>query len=140
MPENKVQSQGATAVLRAVVAWTVTAVLLLCAVSAVLARIQVGEGSIGYISSVISFLAAVAAGAAVARSYDGAVVYLALLTAAVLVTVLLTVGFIVEGAEIEAAGVISVVSFSFAGCLFGAVFLQGNRRKRKNNKRRIKLT
>ncbi len=51
-------------------------------------------------------------------------------------TALLTIGFIVEGSAIEAAGVLSVVSFTFTGCAFGAVLFGG--KKRKNYKQRYR--
>jgi len=111
--------------LHSIVAWGISGLIFLCIASLLMLKSGLGENAVGYINSVLSFLTAVAAGAAAGKSYRGGAVYAALLAAAVIVTALLTVGFIVEGTAIESAGVISVVSFSFAGCLFGSVFLSG---------------
>ena len=68
-------------------------------------------------------LAAVGAGIAAAKKRRTGAVYTALLSAAVLVTALLTVGFLIAGEKLDPSAVLSLVSFSFAGCLFGAVVL-----------------
>lgn len=125
----KPEASDARIILSALAAWAVSAILLLCIASFVLSKLSVGEGAMGYVSSAISFLTAVCAGLSVGRRRSGGVVYPALITGAVLVTALLTIGFIVEGADIEASGVLSVVSFSFAGCLFGAVLFGGKKQK-----------
>lgn len=121
-------------ILNAAAAWVASALLLLTAASLIVTRVNAGEAAIGYISSALSFFTAFSAGAVVGREGSGGVVYQAMLTAAVLVTVLLTVGFIVEGAELESSGVLSVVSFSFAGCLTGAI-LWGGKKGRSHKKR-----
>lgn len=123
-------------ILSALLVWVASALVLLCVTAFALTRLSAGEGAMGYISSALSFLTAVCAGAAVGRYSSGGAIYPALLTAAVLTTALLTIGFIVEGSSIQAAGVLSVVSFTFTGCAFGAVLFGG--RKRKNFKQRYR--
>lgn len=123
-------------ILSALLVWAVSALTLLCVTAFALTKLSAGEGAMGYISSALSFLTAVCAGASVGRNSGTGVIYPALLTAAVLTTALLTVGFIVEGSAIEAAGVLSVVSFTFTGCAFGAVLFGG--KKRKNYKQRYR--
>ena len=123
-------------ILSALLVWAVSSLALLCVTAFALTRLSAGEGAMGYISSALSYLTAVCAGASVGRNSGTGVIYPALLTAAVLTTALLTVGFIVEGSAIEAAGVLSVVSFTFTGCAFGAVLFGG--KKRKNYKQRYR--
>ena len=123
-------------ILSALLVWAVSALTLLCVTAFALTKLSAGEGAMGYISSALSYLTAVCAGASVGRNSGTGVIYPALLTAAVLTTALLTVGFIVEGSAIEAAGVLSVVSFTFTGCAFGAVLFGG--KKRKNYKQRYR--
>jgi len=132
----KPETGDARTILSALAAWALSALVLLCLSALLLGRVNVGEGAMGYLSSALSFLTAVCAGIAVGKGRTVGVVYMALLTAAVLVTALLTVGFMVEGAAIEASGVLSVVSFSFAGCLFGAVLFSGKKRKKSRQRYR----
>jgi hypothetical protein len=120
-------------ILLALGRWAVSALALLCLFSAVLTHINAGERAVAYASSALSFLAAVGAGSVIGGTKGDKIVYPVLLTAAVLVTILLTIGFMVEGSAIESGGVLSVVSFSFAGCLVGAVIFMGG--KHKNQKK-----
>lgn len=125
----KVEAWEPRTILSALAAWAISALVLLCIASLVLSKISLGEGS-----SALSFLSAVFAGAALGRAKSGGIIYPALLTAAVLVTALLTIGFIVEGADLQSSGVLSVVSFTFSGCLLGAV-LSGGKKSKSHKKR-----
>ena len=141
LPNVKTGAGEARLILSALLVWSVSALTLLCVTAFALTKLSAGEGAMGYISSALSFLTAVCAGASVGKHSSGGVIYPALLTAAVLTTALLTtalltIGFIVEGSAIEAAGVLSVVSFTFTGCAFGAVLFGG--KKRKNYKQRYR--
>lgn len=129
LPNGKTGGGEARIILSALLVWAVSALVLLCVTAFALTKLYAGEGAMGYISSALSFLTAVCAGAAVGRSSRGGPIYPALLTAAVLTTALLTIGFIVEGSSIQAAGVLSVVSFTFTGCAFGAVLFGGRKQK-----------
>ena len=92
------------------------------------------SSAMGYASSIISFLAAVCAGAASARHNNAGGIASGLVSAVVLIVLLLTIGFLVTGSNMEAAAIISVVSFSISGCTFGAVFLG----KKSSTKRKVK--
>lgn len=116
--------------LMAMAAWSVSALILLCIGAMILSRVGIGESAIGYVSSALSFLTAVSAGVVIGRAKPDGVIYPALLTGAVLTTCLLTIGFIAEGSRLEASGVLSVVSFTFAGCLAGAVLFTGRGHKK----------
>lgn len=117
--------------LRALLVWVLAAVVLLPAAAALVSRTEMGTEAIGYVSSAISFLTAVCAGAAAARGRKGGVLYAGLLTAAAVTILLLTIGFLIEGAAMEASGVLSVVTFTFAGCLVGSVFFIGRSARKK---------
>lgn len=120
------------AAARAAAAWTVSAIVLLVIASAVINASDCGEYIMGYACSALSFLSAFAAGAAAAGTGKKGTVYVGALTGAIITTVLLTVGFIVKGAETEASAVLSVVSFTFAGSIAGAViFGKGTVTRRK---------
>lgn len=111
-----------------ILAWAVSALVLLPAAAFIISAAGINSGAAGYISSALSFLAALFAGRAAATERQGSRLYSGLLCAAVLVTALLTLGFLIRGSKIEPAGILSVVSFSFAGCLVGAVFLPGRKK------------
>lgn len=116
--------------LKAAAAWAVTAAVLLLAASLLVSKSGMGEGSVGYVSSGVSFLSAVSAGAFAAKGRHGGFV-LGLAVGAALSVLLLTVGFIIKGPAIEASGVLSVVTFSFSGALAGCVLLGGRSGARK---------
>ena len=120
------------AAARAAAAWTASAIVLLVIASAVINASDCGEYIMGYACSALSFLSAFAAGAAAAGRGKKGTVYVGALAGAIITTVLLTVGFIVKGAETEASAVLSVVSFTFAGSIAGAViFGKGTVTRRK---------
>ena len=118
--------------LRAISVWCVFALALLILSSAILSRIGTGSDSLGYVSSCISFLCAAAAGSAAAGKGDRLFVS-GLLTAGVLLILLLTVGFLIRGREMDPSGVMSVVTFTVAGVFFGSVFLR--KRQKRSGKR-----
>lgn len=136
LSDIKLEAWEPRTILSALASWAVSALVLLCIACFILTKISLGEAAMGYVSSALSFLSAVCAGAALGRARSGGVIYPALLTAAVLVTALLTIGFIVEGSDLQASGVLSVVSFTFTGCLFGSVLFSG--KKSKSNKKRYR--
>ena len=125
--------------LKASVAWAGSALVLLLLASLIVSKANMGMGPIGYVSSSVSFLAAVFAGAYAAKERKGGGFYTGFMTAAIISMVLLTVGFIIEGQEIDASGVLSVVTFTFSGCLVGSVFLGGRKNKAKRTQFSPKL-
>ena len=105
--------------LRALAAWTLTA-LPLCFLTACVIRAHgIGSEYFAYLSAGLSFLCAFAAGAAGGRGAGklGA----GLLVAVFLGIVLLTAGCLIGGKIQEPSGVLSAASFSFAGCLMGSL-------------------
>ena len=119
--------------LRVAAAWLLCALILLPAAAFVLNASGATERALSMTSSAISFLAAVGAGIAAAKKRRTGAVYTALLSAAVLVTALLTVGFLIAGEKLDPSAVLSLVSFSFAGCLFGAVVLCNPAKKNRKS-------
>ncbi len=120
--------------LRALAAWAISALFFLLIASLIVSKSSIGAGELGYVSSGISFAAAVCAGHFAGRTLKGSGIYTGLLTAALLSVVLLTVGFLIEGPAIESSGVLSIVTFSFSGCLVGAVFFGGKKGKGKKTR------
>ncbi len=111
--------------------WFLCALILLIICSIILNESGASEKGIGYSSSVISFISAVAAGTAAGRKRNAGAFYTAILTAVALIIALLTLGFVINGSLIEPSSVMSVVSFTFSGCLVGVFFLSEIGRKKK---------
>ncbi|MBR1456300.1 MAG: hypothetical protein IJ594_03960 [Oscillospiraceae bacterium] len=127
---HTLQTAGLTAWLRGLFAWIVcTAVGLILAASLV-AKGAVGHSTVGYVSSALSFAAAICAGAA-SKSAGGGLGR-ALLRALATVVVLLTIGSLLSRGALTSAGILSVVTFTIAGYLVGSVLpLRGRRPKRR---------
>ena len=112
-------------------AWLAGAGLLL-PVAALAANVfKLGELGLGYLSSAVSFLAAAIAGVSAIRRHPAAKLPISLLTATVLVIALLTVGFLIKGEEMNSSAILSIVSFTYAGVIFGAFIQPGRKRTRR---------
>lgn len=122
-------------ILSALAGWFISAPALIVLAAIIVNRAQMGSRSIGYASSVLSFLCAAAAGIAAGRTRKAGKLYTAAVSAAVITTLLLTVGFLIDGTDLDASGVLSVVSFTFAGCLTGCVCFSGKGSKRRRGGR-----
>ena len=117
--------------LRAVLGWFVTALILLLVSADVLSGNSLGEQILAYLSSLISFAAAFAAGISAAKRSSSSSFAVGLRLSLALVVLLLTAGFLIAGKGLSPSGILSAVSFTFAGCLTGSV-LFGGRRGEKN--------
>ncbi len=108
--------------VRAMAAWCMCALMMLCLTALFAATTGMGEQVLGYLSSVNSFICAAAAGAAAVSRSRMPRFFTALLTGTALVILLLTAGFLIRGEEMDPSSILSVVSFSYAGVLTGSVF------------------
>ena len=124
---NVVEKGSVRALGHCLLAW-LAAALILCFLTACVIRAHgVRSENFGYISAGLSFLCAAFAGAAGSRGEGrlGA----GLLCAMTLSIVLLTAGFVCSGGRLDPSAVLSVVSFSFAGCLAGSLLFGGREGK-----------
>ena len=114
----------------ALIAWLLCAAILLV-LAALIANaakmgeqgIKMGEQGIACLSSGVSFLCAAAAGKAAAESKKSNSLAIAVITATALVIFLLTAGFLIRGEDMAPSSVLSLVSFGYAGVLFGSLIL-----------------
>ena len=113
--------------IRAGLAWGVSAPVLLLAGTFIANAAGLGERGLGIMSSAVSFLAALTAGFCSTRRCPAPRLVVSLFTATALVIVLLTVGFLIKGEEMNASAVLSIVSFTYAGVLSGALLQPGKR-------------
>ena len=123
--------------ISAVLAWIICASMLLLICTVLLCELGCTEQALGYTSSAISFLAAFTSGVVASRRRKSGTIYTALMTAAVIVTTLLTIGFLINGSAIEPSAIMSVVSFTFAGCMSGAILFFSPGKRHKQYKPRI---
>lgn len=109
--------------LGAATAWGLSAGILLCLTALAAGITKAGETTLAYCSSALSFLTAAAAGLAAARQRKAGGLVTALIAATAIVILLLTLGFLIKGGQLDPSAVLSVVSFTYAGCLVGACLL-----------------
>ncbi len=121
--------------LRGTLAWIVSAAVLLLGASILFTADLVRLPGLGYASSLISFLAAAAAGACTSSPRRGKRLLASLLMGAALSGVLLLFGFLIAG-ELDPGAVISVVSFTLSGCLAGAFLPKKSKAKRAGRRSR----
>ena len=132
---KKLELPDARFLLTAVTTWLAASLLcvllcvLLCALVVQLS--DAAAGTVGYISSALSFGTAVAAGGRAAHVRGRGAVYTGLASGVVIITLALTLGFIIAGQEISADGVLSVVTFTLSGALVGSVFFAGRGQNEK---------
>lgn len=138
---KRVKNLGSVrALLRAVLVWGACAFLLLALASLILTKASAGSEILGYCSSAISFICAAAAGFSASQQRRDMPLWQGALIAIILVILLLTLGFLVRGKNLNPSGIMSVVSFTFAGTLLGALAARkgrGKKRKRGRGLRRI---
>ncbi len=126
-----IEQEGSVRLLLcAAAAWFAAALLLLTAASLILALTGLGSSVLGWISSAISFFSAFAAGAALRRKGRRAGFLQALLTAVLLIVILLSLGYLVSDRTPDPSGVLSVVSFTFAGIAASSLLFPSRQRAR----------
>lgn len=115
--------------ITALTAWLIASVLLLILASACVSLSGMGEEGLGYVNSALSFLAALAAGAAAIRARKKRAVYTGLVSGVTITIIALTLGYIISGRDIAPDGVLSVATFTLSGALLGSVLFSGGAEK-----------
>ena len=114
-------------------AWLLAALLLLTLGSFAVSRFAVSTGTIGVVSSAISFLAGAAAGAKTPKGRAGSFLS-GLLFALLLSALLIGLGACVGTEGMDRDAVLSAVSFTVSGVLFGALFADMRAQRGKGKK------
>ena len=133
-----IEKRGPGILLSPVLVWLTTALLLLLIASALVCYAGLGEAALGYLSSLISFIAAAAAGSRFTRSVGKPAVLSSMLLATVLTILLLTVGYLIRGKNLDSSGILSVVTFTYAGCLLGAVLSAGREHSERSGQQLLR--
>ena len=134
MSETEKKAVRFTYLPRALAAWAVCAVALLLSASVLYASDTASLSSLGYASSLISFLSAIGAGAAASGPKEGRA-FRGLLTGLLLSALLLLTGFLVRG-RLEGSAVLSIVSFTLTGCLLGSLLPAKKKKRLRARKKR----
>ncbi len=129
MSEKRRISADLSFLPRALATWAVCAAALLLSGAVLYASDAAALSSLGYASSLISFLSAVGAGAAAVLPQKEGRIVKGLVSAVCLSGLLLLTGFLIRG-KLDGSAVLSVLSFTFTGSVLGAM-LPLNRKKRK---------
>ncbi len=123
------------ALLRAVVAWIVCALLGLLLATGLLCWVNAGERTLGYVSSALSLLAAIGAGAAAVKSCQKGRAMTALLSGMAISVLLLLLGFIISEGSLSPDAILSVIMFTLSGAMLGGVFSPKNEKKSGKSKK-----
>ena len=130
MIHNRNPAGSLRLLLRAMGAWALAALVLLPLAALLLSRLPIGSAALGYWSSALSFFAAVCAGLTAGDKRREGSLAACLASGLLLSILLLTVGYLTEG-DLDPSGILSVVSFTFAGILMGGLFASRRRKGRK---------
>lgn len=120
---------------RAVFLWLLSAFVLVCAASLLLNGLSVSSAALGYASSFISFASAAAAGSVLRRRPVTRPLLQSLLIGFVLVILLLTVGFLIDGEAMNPSAILSLVSFTLSGAAAGGLLFIGKSRDGRKKRR-----
>ncbi len=123
--------------LRALLVWSVSALLLLILSAAILSSINSGSRILAYLSSAISLLSSFAATISAVKSGGKNRMLTAVICATFISLVLLLLGFVISRSGLSPDGILSVVMFTFSGALLGGFAAPiGVKKVRKNVKRK----
>ena len=133
MKGNSAQALDIRFLPEAVLMWFLSMLVLLPLGALTAELIKCSEAGLAYISSALSFLAALAAGAKAIRARKKSAVSTAIISALTIIIAALTLGFVIAGDKLQADGILSLVTFTFSGALVGCVFFSGGRVKAKRS-------
>ena len=135
MSETQKSSWNFSFLARAFAAWGICAAALLLCGAVLYASDGAALSSLGYVSSLISFLAAVGAGAAAASAGKERRLLCGLLSALCLSAALMLTGFLIRG-RLDGSAVLSVLSFTLTGCVLGSLLPMRKRKRTYFRKRK----
>lgn len=133
MSNNSAQALDIRFLPTALFTWFVSVLILLPIAALTAQLIQCSETVLAYVSSALSFMTALIAGARAMRVRKKSAVLTALVSGMCIIIAALTLGFIIAGNALQADGILSLVTFTLSGCLVGAVFFSGAAKKKTRN-------
>lgn len=133
MKGNSAQALDIRFLPDAVLTWFISALILLPLAAMTAQLVKCGEAGLAYISSALSFMTALAAGAKAMHTRKKKAVTTAAISAMTIIIAALTLGFIIAGDKLQSDGILSLVTFTFSGALVGSVFFSGGSAKQKRS-------
>lgn len=121
--------------IRAVGVWCFCSLALLGCAAVLYASDGAKLSTMGYASSCISFLSAVAAGCAAGLKQGRKRLLVGLITGIILTALFLLAGFLAAG-KLDGSAVLSMTSFTLSGCLIGALIPLRERKRRSRRRGR----
>ena len=109
--------------------WFISSMILLPLAALGAHVFECGENALAYLSSSLSFLTSLLAGSKAMHIRKRNAIGTAFVTGVCIIILALTLGFIVAGEKLDAAGILSVVTFTISGSLMGAVFFPGSKKQ-----------
>ena len=137
MSDGKIEAGEIGFLLYGAAMWGLSALISLCLISFLLSVTNVSSSVLGYVSSALSFAAAVAAGIEAAKKRGRAGLLTGLIIGVFLTALLLTIGYIITESSLSPDGIISVSAFTVSGCLLGGIMLP-RKKSKKSRKRKWK--
>ena len=135
MSEGKIKSRGEFKyLLKAAAIWAVSALIMLLIAGIVYSRMDLSSDSMGYVSSAMSFIAALVAAMGALKNDKEGILYKALISAGFICLILLSIGYILDSEKLSPSGILSVVSFTFSGFLLGGLILSLKTGKKGHHK------
>ena len=107
--------------VRAAVAWMMSAAILLPLTAGIVTVSEVKASSFAAIGAAIGFLAAAAAGYAAQRKNTAKLWQTELAASLAMIILLLTLGFVVRQRDMRAESILVVAATTIIGCFFGGV-------------------
>lgn len=133
MKKNMAQALDIRFLPDAILMWFLSSIVLLPLATAAAEISKCGEIGLAYISSALSFLTALAAGAKAMKTRKKNAVVTAFISSLLIIIIALTLGFVIAGERLQADGILSLVTFTFSGALVGSVFFSAGSVKQKRS-------
>lgn len=118
----------------AILCWLSAAPLLTALAALVLSAGGISYAELGYGSSVLSLILAFISGMAAAKIRKEKRLIMGMICGATLSLALISIGYAEAGKDISASGIVSVVSFTMAGAVCGAILVPQNKNSLKKKK------
>ena len=113
--------------------WIITAFVMLLLACGIVSASRLGSDCLAYLSSIISFCAACAAGSALGGNRGQGGILSGAVLGLFLLILLLLMGYLMKQSAMDPSSVLSVGSFTMAGCMAGSACFS-RKRKRVNGR------
>lgn len=137
MKKRRAEASFADLIPPAIAIWFLCGIFSALIISYTLSLICKSEAFFGYCISAVSFIAAFIASRLILSSVTKGLVINAAILSTVFIILALLIGFLIDSYAIDVSSILSLSTFTIAGCLSGCVFMpvKKNRHHLKIKKR-----